>query len=224
MAPSPASMSGIPPYPGVYPRKLVGEGPVQGTPMAISWFSTQDSPGAVLEFYEKAFRAEGRRPFSHRRGPDMGYVAWVDAHYDAGPGAGVVHMISAMKQFSQTMVLVSASRPDLAMNASPPIPEGLELPPGSSEPQIVAIGESMMASQVVYARAVNLGPGEVVSFFKTQFEAKGFTISEQSEAPNQAGITGTRAGTSVLVGVRAEGSHSSIVLSYDRKPQEGGAR
>lgn len=224
MAPSPASLSGIPPYPGVYPRRLIDKAELQATPVAISWFSTQDSTAAVLDFYEKAFRAEGRRPFSQRRGPDMGYVAWLDAHPDAGPGAGVLHMVSAMKQFSQTMVLISASRPDLAMNANPQIPQGLELPPNSSEPQVVNIGESLVASQIVYARTLNLGPPEVVQFFRAQFEKKGFVVSEEAEAPNQAGITGTRAGISVVVGVRAEGSHSSIVLTYDRKPQEGGSR
>ncbi len=224
MAPSPASLSGIPPYPGVYPRRLIDQASLQETPVAISWFSTTDSPNTVLEFYEKAFRAEGRRPFSHRRGPDMGYVAWLDAHTDAGPAAGVLHMVSAMKQFSQTMVLISASRPDLAMNAAPRIPEGLELPPASSEPQVVSIGESLVAGQIVYARAMNLAPEQVVQFFKAQFEKKGFVVSDETQAPTQAGITGTRAGISVVVGVRAEGNHSSIVLTYDRKPQEGGSR
>ncbi len=221
MAPDPASLSGIPPYPGVYPRRLARQATAQGGPMSISWFTTEAPTGDVLDFYERAFRADGRRPFKQRRGPDMGYVAWLDAHTDGGLGAGVLHMVSAMKQFSQTVVLISASRPDMAMNSSPKLPEGLELPPSSTEPQVVEMGESALANRIVYARSMNVSPAEVVEFFVRQFKERGFEVADQNETPLQAGVTGKKGATAVVVVARAEGNHSSVVITYDRQMQEG---
>jgi predicted enzyme related to lactoylglutathione lyase len=222
MAPDPASLSGIPPYPGVYPRRLAKYAMAQQGPMSISWFSTQDPWNGVLDFYEQAFRAEGRKTFTHRRG-EMGYVAWLDAHYDAGLGAGVLHMVTAMRQFSQTVVLISASRPDLMMNSSAVLADGLQLPPNSSEPQSLTMGDSATASQVVYARALNLSPQQVVDHFAAQFKQGGFEVVEQSQTAGQSGITGKRGKLTVNVAARAEGTFSSMVLTYDRntQPEEG---
>jgi hypothetical protein len=223
MAPEPASLRGIPPYPGVYPRRMLRSG-VAGGPASISWFATDDSTAAVLDFYERAFVAEGRRPVAHRMSADMGYVAWLEELPDAGLGGGVLHMISAMKQFSQTYVLVSASRPDLAFSNRPRLPEGLELPPASTSPQIVDMGESKFASQVIYSRTMNTTPGDVVSFFERQFKDRGFTVTETSSSAAQASITGQKNGSTVVVAARLEGGHSSIVLTYERagtdQPQE----
>ncbi|MFT3709596.1 MAG: hypothetical protein QM817_18360 [Archangium sp.] len=225
MAPEPASLRGIPPYPGVYPRRMLRSG-VAGGPASISWFSTPDPASRVLDFYESAFAAEGRRPVAHRLSPDMGYVAWLEELPDAGLGGGVLHMISAMKQFKQTYVLVSASRPDLALGVRPRLPEGLELPPASTTPQIVDMGESKFANQVIYTRTMNTTPGDVVSFFERQFKDRGFSVTDTSSSAGQASITGQRDGSTVVVVARLEGGHSSVVLTYERaggsepQPQE----
>jgi len=217
MEPDPASLSGIPPYPGVYPRRL-GRG-TAGGPMSIAWFSTQDSTEAVLRYYEKAFRADGRHPVSHRRGPDMGYVAWLDRHNDGGLANGVLHMISVMKQYDQTIVLVSASRPDMLMNSMTQVPGGFSLPPNSSEPQVIEMGESAIASQVVYARANDQTPGDVVKFFAQQFKDRGFEVTVEKEVDGQAGVSGKKGPLNVVVAARSEGGNSSIVMTYDRQPE-----
>lgn len=223
VSPDPASIAGIPPYPGVYPRAMTRRANAMGSPMSISWFSTGDSTETVLKYYERAFRAEGRRPFTHRRG-EMGYVAWLDAHHDGGLAGGVLHMVSAMKQFNQTIVLVSASRPDMAMNSSPRLPEGFTLPPSATQPQIVQMGEGPASNEVAYSRAVNQSPGAVVEFFARQFKERGFDVLEQSQTPEQGGISATKGSITIVVAVRAEGAtDSSIVISYDRQtasPQE----
>ncbi len=221
MAADPASLSGIPPYPGVFPRRLSRQASAQGGPMAISWFSTQDSAATVLDYYERAFNAEGRRPVAQRLSADMGYVAWLDEHLDGGTAAGVLHMVSAMRQFSQTIVLVSASRPDIAMNTRPKLPDGLSLPPASTRPQVVNMGETGFASEVVYSRTLNTSPGDVVSFFDRQFKEQGFSVIDSSTSPAQASVTAQRGTTTVVVAARLEGSHSSVVLTYERRtPQE----
>lgn len=221
MAADPASLSGIPPYPGVFPRRLTRQATAQGGPMAISWFSTQEPASTVLDFYERAFNAEGRRPVAHRYSEDMGYVAWLDEHNDGGTAAGVLHMVSAMKQFSQTIVLISASRPDIAMNTRPMMPDGLVQPPASTDPQVVNMGETGFASEVVYSRTLNTSPGEVVSFYEKQFKERGFDVTETTSSAAQASVTAVREGTTVVVAARLEGSHSSVVLTYERRaPQE----
>jgi hypothetical protein len=225
MEPDPASLRGIPPYPGVYPRRMMKKAGAQEVPMSVSWFSTQDPASTVLDFYEKAFAADGRRPVAHRTSDTMGYVAWFEEQPDAGnAAAGVLHMVSAMKQFSQTIVLISASRPDLAMSARPRLPDGLELPPNSSAPQSVQMGEEQLANEVIYSRTLNTSPSEVVTFFQRQFQDRGFTLTDSSSSPTQASVTGQKGPTTVVVAVRAEGSHSSVVLTYERRatPQEVG--
>lgn len=223
MAPEPASLRGIPPYPGVYPRRMLRSGNAGG-PASISWFATDDPTAVVLDYYERAFAAEGRHPISGKLSDDMGYVAWLEELPDSGTAGGVLHMISAMKQYRQTYVLVSASRPDLALANRPRLPEGLELPPASTSPQVVDMGETNFANQVVYSRTLNTTPADVVSFYERQFKERGFTVTDSSSSAAQASITGLKEGTTVVVAARSEGGHSSVVLTYERRggsaPQE----
>ncbi|MFZ5438873.1 MAG: hypothetical protein ACOZQL_02630 [Myxococcota bacterium] len=216
MEPDPASLRGIPPYPGVYPRRLLRSNSKDTGPMSVSWFSVKDPASVVLDFYEKAFAADGRRPVSQRRG-DMGFVAWLEEPDGGASGEGILHMISAMKQYSETIVLVSASRPDLLLNQPPvPLPEGIELPPASSPPQVIQLGEAAVVSRVFYSRSLNTTPSSVVSFFERQFQQKGFTVTESTSTAAHASLTGQRDGVTLVVAARADGQNTSVVLTYDR--------
>jgi hypothetical protein len=222
MEPDPLSLRGIPPYPGVYPRRLIKQASAQGAPMTVSWFSVEDPTPVVLDFYKRAFAAEGRHVVADQVGQNMGYVAWLESIPDAGgTGVGVLHMVSAMKQFSQTIVLVSASRPDLAMG-QPILPEGLELPPASSPPQVVQMGEESQSNEVVYSRTTKSTPRDVVAFFEKQFKDRGFSISELVNSTLESSVTGQKGPLTVVVAVRSEGVDSSVVMTYERRktPQE----
>jgi hypothetical protein len=222
MEPDPLSMRGIPPYPGVYPRRLIKQASAQGAQMSVSWFSVQDPAPVVLDFYKKAFAAEGRDVVAQQMGENMGYVAWLETQPDAGgTAAGVLHMVSAMKQFSQTIVLVSASRPDMSMG-QPVLPEGIELPPASSAPQLVQMGEESLANEVVYTRTTKTTPHDVVTFFEKQFKDRGYSILETVNSTTEASVTGQKGPLTVVVAARSEGDDSSVVLTYERRksPQQ----
>ena len=188
----------------------------------MSWFSVTDPAAVVLDFYKKAFAAQGREVVAQQMGENMGYVAWLEKQPDAGgTAAGVLHMVSAMKQFSQTIVLVSASRPDMAMG-QPTLPEGIDLPPASSSPQLVEMGEESQAHEVVYTRVTKTTPHDVVTFFEKQFKERGYSILETVNSTSEASVTGQKGPLTVVVAARAEGDDSSVVLTYERRqaPQQ----
>ncbi len=219
MEPDPRSLAGIPPYPGASPRKLTSNGTLPGAPMVVSWFSTVDPPERVLAFYAKAFEAEHRVAVAQQFSPTMGYIGWMEDAADGG--AGLLHMVSVSKQYTQTMVLLSASHPETLLDNHAVLPGGLTLPPYSSSPQMVKMGEGDLANDVIYARVSNMSGPEVVSHFERQFKERGFTITESGSTAAQFSVVGTKAGTTIVVGARNEGAHISIVLTYSRNQAPG---
>lgn len=219
MDPDPRSLAGIPAYPGASPRKLTSNGTLAGAPMAISWFQTVDPPERVLAFYAKAFEAERRVAVAQQFSPTMGYIGWMEDAADGG--AGLLHMVSVSKQYSRTMVLLSASHPETLLDSHAVLPGGLQLPPHSSTPQMVKLGEGDLANDVIYARVSNMSGPEVVSHFERQFKERGFTVIESTSTAAQFSVGGTKAGTTIVIGARNEGPHLSLVLTYSRNsPQE----
>ncbi len=220
MDPDPRSLDGIPPYPNASPRKLTSTGTLPDAPMAVSWFQTVDPPDRVLAFYAKAFAAENRVAVTQQFSPTMGYIGWMEDSPDGGPG--LLHMVSVSKQYSRTMVLLSASFPEALVDKKTVLPGGLELPPGASGPQAIKMGEGPTADEVVYSRVANMSGPDFVSFYERQFKERDFTITETKASAAQFSIVGTKAGTTIIAAARNEGQHLSIVLTYSRnqKPQE----
>jgi hypothetical protein len=219
MDPDPRSLDGIPAYPNASPRKLTSTGTIAGAPMAVSWFQTVDPPDRVLAYYAKAFEAENRVAVAQQFSPTMGYIGWMEDAPDGG--AGLLHMVSVSKQYSRTMVLLSASYPEMILDNQVALPGGLQLPPNSSKPQMVKLGEGAMANDVVYARVSNMSGPDFVSFFERQFKERDFAITESTSTAAQFSIVGAKAGTSIVVGARNEGAHLSVVITYSRnQPQE----
>ncbi|MCC6334742.1 MAG: hypothetical protein IT380_12255 [Myxococcales bacterium] len=220
MAPDPQSLRGIPPYPGAAPRKVMTQPTVQSVPMSVSWFQTQDSPDAVLSFYEKAFAAKSMLYTSHRYNHRLGYVAWLErlGGKDAGAAHGIMHMISASLEGSKTVVLLSASRPDLMMEARPKLPEGITLPEATEAPQVIQMGEGVGTREVVYARTLNKPPSEAVSFFDAQLKKGGWEVVEEATGGDQRALVGKRAGSTVVVNAQADGVHSNLILTFSRQP------
>lgn len=215
MEPDPRSLDGIPAYPGVWPRKLTSSGTIPDAPMAVSWFQTKDSPQSVLQFYAKAFERENRVAIMQQFSPTMGYVGWMEDAPDGG--AGLLHMVSVSKQYSMTMVLLSASFPEAILDHQAVLPGGLKLPPNASSPQAVKMGEGPMANDVIYSRVTNMSGDQFVSYFQQQFKELGFEVTETKATAAQFSVVGAKAGTTIVVGARNEGSHLSIVLTYSRK-------
>lgn len=219
MAPDPQSLRGLPPYPNAAPRKMMSGAAVQQVPMAVSWFQTEDSPDAVLSFYEKTFSAKNQEYVSHRYSERIGYVAWLErlGGMDAGIAHGIMHMVSASKEGSRTVVLLSASRPDMLMEAQPKLPEGIVLPEATEPPQVVQMAEGAGTREVVYARTLNQPPSDVVDFFDTQLKKSGWDVVEEAAGTDQRALVGKRGGTTVVVNAQADGVHSNLILTFSRQ-------
>ena len=214
MDPDPRSLAGIPAYPEAAPRKLTSSGVLPDAPMAVSWFQTVDPPARVLAFYAAAFEKENRAAVAQQFSPTMGYIGWMEDSLDGGPG--LLHMVSVTQQYSRTMVLLSASRPEAIADNEAVLPGGLHLPPGASRPQAVKMGEGPMANDVIYARVANMSGADFVSFFERQFKEQSFAVTETSATAAQFSVVGSKAGTTIVVAARNEGPHLSIVLTYSR--------
>ncbi|MEW5740090.1 MAG: hypothetical protein AB1938_14250 [Myxococcota bacterium] len=220
MAPDPQSLRGIPPYPHAAPRKLISRPRVQSVPMSVSWFQTDDSPDAVLSFYERAFASSNTQYVSHRYNERLGYVAFLErlGGKDAGVAHGIMHMVTASKEGSKTVVLLSASRPDLLMEARPTLPEGIALPPATRSPQVIQMGEGPGTREVVYARTLNTPPADAVAFFDAQLKQAGWDVVDEATGSNRRSLVGKRGGTTVVVNAQADGVDSSLILTFSRQP------
>ena len=219
MAPDPQSLRGIPAYPNAYPRRLMNNPSVQGVRMSVSWFETLDSPDAVLSFYERQYAGQNREYVSHRYNERLGFVAFLErlGGVDAGLAHGIMHMVSASKEGQKTVVLLSASRPDMLMEAEPALPEGVKLPEATEAPQLVQMGEVMGSREVVLARTLNKSPSDVVEFFAAQLKQAGWQVMDEAAGPEQKSLVGKRGRTTLVVNASPDGVDSNLMLTFNRQ-------
>lgn len=219
MNPDPRSLRGIPPYPGAAPRKLTSYGVLKDTPAVISWFQTDDPPGQVLEFYASEFTKENKVIAVEYYSKDMGYVGWLENQPDGG--AGLLHMISVMKQYRKTMVLLSASQPELLLDQKTTLPGGLPLLESASAPQVVQLGEGPLANDMAYMRVSNMTGQQVVDFYEKFFKSAGFEEIGTATDENRSTVTAHKDAMKIIVSARNEGSYLNLVITYIRlSPQE----
>jgi predicted RNA binding protein YcfA (HicA-like mRNA interferase family) len=139
--PDEVSLAGIPPYPGAAPRSVTRLSNVVGVPVSASWFTTADSPDAVLAFYENAFGSE-EHVSSFRDGEGLGYVAYrLDRDLADGGVDSVLRMVTVVPRPGENLVLVSNSQPQRVLEAAPVLPDGVALPEGAREVNVVSLGE-----------------------------------------------------------------------------------
>lgn len=219
MRPDPRSLAGLPPYPGAAPRKLTSYGVLKDTPAVISWFQTDDSPDTVLQFYAKEFAADRRVSVIEQYSPDVGYIGWMEHATDGG--AGLLHMVSVMKQYRKTMVLLSASQPELLLDQSSKLPGGLPIPDGASSPQVVKLGEGPLANDMAYARVSNMTGQQVVDFYEKFFREARFDDIGTASDENRNTVSARKADMKIIVSTRNEGSYVNLIITYVRQtPQE----
>ncbi|MGV3621853.1 MAG: hypothetical protein ACO1OB_13600 [Archangium sp.] len=219
MNPDPRSLQGIPPYPGAAPRKLTSYGVLKDTPAVISWFQTEDPVEKVLDFYALEFKRANKVIALEQYSKDMGYVGWME--YQPDGGAGLLHMVSAMKQYRKTMVLLSASQPELLLENNSKLPGGLPLPDNASTPQVVKLGEGPLANDMAYSRVSNMTGQQVVDFYEKFFKDNRFEEIGTANEENRNTVSAQKDGQRVIVSARNEGSYLNLVITYIRQsPQE----
>jgi hypothetical protein len=219
----PLSLRGLPAYPGAQPRRITSSAAHLGQVNAISWFSTQDSLDRVLSFYDETWVAQNRMHVSHRW-PRRGYVSWFEQrpNPDGGMavfGDGVLHMVSAMDEGSQTIVLLSATEPQRLLEAMSPLPPGVRLPAAAGRPQVLHTGEVGEERVSIFAR-VPRPRDEVADEVVEGLRGEGWTVTERVAAPNGAvSITARQGSRLQLVGIDGAGRESQVLIALEPLPQ-----
>jgi hypothetical protein len=216
MAPDPALLRAVPPYPGAVPRRLIDSGPNSSGHMQVAWFETNDSSSDVLNFYDREFHRLNLRSMTGNFSDTMGYTGWMEESRDGG--SDTVHMISVMKQSSRTMVLISESSPDEIMAAASEMPGGLRMPPQANRPRSLRMGIGESDSQLFYSRATNTTAADVARFFEQQFKERGYELVPSEGTGNVAARQGR---LNIVVQARDETDRVNITVTYSQQPSPG---
>lgn len=227
MAPDPQSLRGLPAYPGATPRRMMTNPKGQGEPMAVSWFSTKDTAEQVLQYYERHFLAQDVLATSHRYTPKQGYVAWMEEpplDWDAGlpmdlPN-GVLHMVSAVQSETQTIVLLSASRPQNILAGRPHLPDGVVVPPGSAQPFVVELNERGQERESIYVNA-KLSMDQAVKYYEEHFRTQGFAVTDRADAAERRSLVASRGDQLQMVVVKKDGEGAQILITNEIRPRGG---
>lgn len=218
MVPDPDTLDGVQPYPNAVPRKLTSKSSVSGMPMKVSWFSTQDAPAQVMDFYSRAFVADDRFVIAHSFNENIGYVAWVDRNDDeddAGPMLrSPLHMVSVVGQSKQTLVFLSLTEPHQYFEKPLTLPNGIVLPPSAEAPQIIELAEFSLDRRTIYSRALELSVDDTKAFYDTALQTGGWEIVNGGENT----VTAKRSGTTQTIALTPDGSHTRIVITVDARP------
>ncbi|MDX2008834.1 MAG: hypothetical protein SFW67_01505 [Myxococcaceae bacterium] len=217
----PRSLRGIPPYPGAAPRSLGEHTNVMGMPLSASWFTTRDMPEAVIAHYEYTYLDAGFPIVSHMFTPDQGYVAWLEEEpSDAGVAEGIVHMVSVIRNTPrdrETIVLLSASRPQRLLDRQPQLPDGLVLPEGASAPQAVQMafeGRSRTILTSSRKGAIDQTADEIVGRMKRD----GWDVKPVMASPEMKSFVGRRGEVSQSVSLTAEAANQvSLMYSIESR-------
>lgn len=213
----PRSLRGIPPYPNAEPRRLSDVSSVMGMPMVASWFATRDQPEQIISFYEYTYLDAGMPIVSHMFNRDTGYVAWLEEEksVDGGIAEGIVHMISVLKNTphsTETMVFLSATRPQRILDGNRHVPPGLVLPADSQTPQVVQMALEGKTRSIVTTRRRGEVKGtvdEIVGLMKKD----GWQVEEVMSADNGRSIVARKPGVSQSVSA-IEGGAGEVSLMY----------
>jgi hypothetical protein len=219
MAADPRSLYGIPPYPNAVPRRLSDQTQAMGMPMVASWFTTTDRLDEVLNFYVAAYQDAGVPIVSHQFDDQAGYVAWMDEEgTDAGFAEGPVHMISAIRNTpssTETIVLLSASRPQRLLEAAQQVPEAIVLPGEVGAPQVVQMGSEGRVRTVVTTRkrgALTPTVEEIIALMRRD----GWKVGEVMAAEGGASWMGTKRGMNQMVSATLSGDEVSLMYSLEQ--------
>ena len=219
MSADPRSLRGIPPYPGASPRRLSDVAQVMGMPMMASWFSTRDQPEQIMAHYEDTYLDAGVPIVSHMFSRDMGYVAWLEEEHgdDGGLAEGIVHMISVIKNTptsTETIVLLSASRPQRLLDGNRNLPAGLVLPTEARAPQVVQMameGKTRSIITTVRHGELKVTVDEIVSLMRKD----GWAVEDLMASPGSRSFIGRKAGVSQSVSATANEASGEVSLMYN---------
>jgi hypothetical protein len=164
---------------------------------------------------------------SHRW-PRRGYVSWFEHNVptDGGRqvfGDGVLHMVSAMNEGSQTIVMLSATEPAKMLEAMSPLPPGVKLPTGAGRPQVINLGEPGDERSSVFAQ-FSRGREEVAEDVERQLAADGWRVEGRTVADDgEITIVARQEGRLQTAAIKGTLEHAELLLTLEQSAEPTGA-
>lgn len=187
------ALSHFPPYPRASrPEVLAADYLGPGVPMAVAWFSTEDSPGQVLEHYEKELLAGGLPVLVHRFAGDKGYVGYWS------PATEEVRLVSVLEQGGETLVFVSAGQVGEMLKRARAVPDWVPLPGELAAPLAITFDMEGARHHLVTGAVVEGTLGEVEARYRSELQRRGW--AQGASEPVEAGGIGFAVGREAVRG------------------------
>ena len=161
----------FPPYPkATRPEALAADYLGPGAPMAVAWFSTQDTPAKVLEHYSQALLAKGLPVLHQRHGEKGGYVGYWS------PATEEVRLVSTLAQGGETLVFVSSGQVGAMLQRAAAVPDWVPMPGELAETRTVNFHLEGASHHVVTGQLTEPSPAEAARRYGELFLARGWEV------------------------------------------------
>lgn len=166
------ALSHFPPYPhGSRPQVLAADYLGQQAPIAVVWFTTRDTPDQVLTHYSGTLMDAGLPTMGHRYNENAGYVGYWS------PSSKEVHLVSALAQGGETTVFVSSGQMAPLLEGAPKVPEWIPMPMAAEDASALDFQLEGATQYAVSARVPESTVAQVETFFREDFEKRGWSVT-----------------------------------------------
>ncbi|WP_338870221.1 hypothetical protein [Myxococcus stipitatus] len=139
-------------------------------PIAVAWFSTQDTPEQVLSHYEKVLLDNGLPVLGQRHGVNGGWVGYWS------PAKEEMRLISVLAQGGETLGFVSAGQVGPLLKRAASVPPWMPLPPELREPVTLSFNMEGASHHVVAGKLQEGTPSEVGARYRELLTQKGWEV------------------------------------------------
>ncbi|WP_375756643.1 hypothetical protein [Corallococcus exercitus] len=200
------TLSYFPPYPnGGRPEALSADYLGPDTPIAVAWFSTQDSSDQVLQHYRKFLLDEGLPVVGVRFNDNAGYVGyWV-------PKDDEVRLMSTLHQGGETLVFVSSARMRNYLERAGRVPAGVPVPRGLQDVASLSLRMEGATNITVSGRLLDTTLSEAEQAYRAQLRDQGWSVEEaRQEAFQETQLSLTRTGLRGQATLRQPAAQQSV--------------
>ncbi len=203
----------LPPYHDAVPRPLAADYLGRGSPIAVAWFSTRDTPAQVLGFYRKAILDAGLPVMQHDYRANAGYVGHVD------PASHQTHLVSVLAQGGETLVFVSNGQVDALLEGQEPWPEVVPMPEGVATPVVLAFREEGRVRYSVQAEVPHARAAQMASAYRKALTAQGWTLEQTAPDAEGTAMLASRGDSRLSAQVQPASDGAQLLLTMDTREQ-----
>ncbi|NPC74890.1 hypothetical protein HPP05_34590 [Corallococcus exiguus] len=196
----------FPPYPnGGRPEALAADYLGPDTPIAVAWFSTQDSSDQVLQHYRKVILDEGLPVVGVRFNDNAGYVGYW------APKDDEVRLMSTLHQGDETLVFVSSARMRNYLERAGRVPPGVPVPRGLQDVASLSLRMEGATSITVSGRVPGATLSDADQAYRAQLREQGWSVAEAGqEGFQETQLTLTRTGLRGQATLRQPAAQQSV--------------